>query len=142
MPETLVYEGCPACKSGYGQIEISPEYIWSTVQGGAIGAVGAMAVDFLLPKILPTLSPTLRHLLTAAAAIGTAMVVRRRDPMIATGIGIGGTSIALYRLISSLIGGVAPTAGLSGGVGEVEVEESSYGVMIPEELGEEEIILA
>lgn len=150
MAKALVFEGCPACESrsfaGYGKAEIAP-YATKALTGGAIGAGGVIAVDMLLPKILPTVSPFIRSLLTLAGVVGGAFMLKDRYPDIATGLAIGGGSIAIYKIVGSLLGkvitapGITPTAGLGYADSGVSIEESPYGVLVPEELGQEEIII-
>lgn len=151
MAKALVFEGCPACEakgfSGFGRAEIVP-YAQKVLTGGAIGAGGVIAVDMLLPKVLPAVSPLVRSLLTAAAVVGGAFMLKDRYPDVATGLAIGGGSIAIYKIVGSLLGKVisaptiTPTAGLGyADTGQIEIEESPYGVLVPEEYGQEEIII-
>lgn len=131
MGKTLVFEGCKSCAkpkslSGYGQfpLAIQSEKIKEMLQGGAVGAGAATVVDMVLPKIpiVRNLSPTVRALAVAGIfAVGSAAYAKR-NPEIAAGIGVGGISIALYKLTSALMGRVAQTA-LSG-YGNLEVEET------------------
>lgn len=151
MAKALVFEGCPACeRSEFGQIaarDIGP-YLMGTLQGGAIGAGGVILADIFLPKILPTLSPIVRALITGAAVMGGAYLLKEKYPDMATGLAIGGGGIVIYKVVGSLLGkiiaapeAVAPTAGLYGLGEEIEIEESPYGVLVPEELGQEELII-
>lgn len=150
MAKALVFEGCPACeRSELGQIaarDIGP-YLMGTLQGGAIGAGGVILADILLPKVLPTLSPVVRALITGAAVMGTAYMLKEKYPDMATGLAIGGGGIVIYKVVGSLLGKViaapeaAAVSGLTGLGEEIEIEESPYGVLVPEELGQEELII-
>lgn len=160
MAKTLVFEGCPACeRSGFDAViaRDAGEYMMKSLQGGAIGAGSVIAIDMILPRILPALSPMVRSLLTGGLVIAGALAMKEKNPEIATGIAIGGGAIVLHKFIGSMLGRVIPTAGLSYAqddfeglgeddygqdeeLGEVEVTETPYGVLIPEELGEEVVI--
>lgn len=161
MAKALVFEGCPACETKikgfagfeeFGERAITP-YATRALTGGAIGAGGVIAVDMFLPRLLPTLSPFVRSLLTGAVLFGTAFMLKDKYPDVATGLAIGGGGIVVYKIVGSLLGKIIaaprPTAGLGYDQDEydqdqgemVEVEESPYGVLIPEELGQEEIII-
>ena len=124
MAKALVFEGCPACeRSEFGQIaarDIGP-YLMGTLQGGAIGAGGVILADIFLPKVLPTLSPIIRAMITGVAVMGTAYMLKDRYPDMATGLAIGGGGIVIYKVVGSLLGkiiaapeAIAPTKGLYG----------------------------
>lgn len=134
MAKTLVFEGCESCKidnkkgiSGFGAITlpmgIEASRVKDMVQGGAIGAGAATVVDMILPKIpfISTLSSRTRSIALAGLFGLASAAYYRKNPEIATGLGVGGVSIAVYKLIASFTGklAMAPTAGY----GELEIEE-------------------
>ena len=155
MAKAVVFEGCPACTSGYaggyGIALTLPEHVTNTLKGGAVGAGSVLAADIIIPKVLPGLSPTVRALLTGAAILGASWMLKDRYPEIATGIALGGGSIVIYKLIAALTGKLFAVSGYEG-LGnelpvteeeeEVKVEEKPYGVIVPEvEYGQQEIIV-
>lgn len=168
MAKTLVYEGCPACAGveGYGQIAMtfpSREVVMNMVQGGAIGAGAATAIDFLIPRIpvINRLPVTIRPLLNGGLSVLAASLLYRRNPSLAVGIGLGGSAVAIYKFLATVVGKVAsvPVSGFGEegmGYGEeteeepVEIETTAgqigeTGVVVPVEemagYGEEEILI-
>jgi len=160
MAKAVVFEGsCPACGdyAGYGQLALTlPEHVMNSLKGGAIGAGSVLAADMIIPRILPTLSPTVRALVTGAAIMGASYALRNRYPDIALGMALGGGSIVVYKLIAALTGKLFAVSGYEGlgqtanielpelpaSEEEVTVEETPYGVIVPEvEYGQQEIIV-
>lgn len=126
MARTLVFEGCPACNlarksnNNFGEVipmaETQKELVMKMIQGGAVGAGGATIIDIVLPRVpgIGTLLPVaMRPLLTGAIAVGAALALYKKQPEIATGIGIGGVSVAAYKLAAIMLGRVV-SPGLSG----------------------------
>jgi len=161
MARTLVFEGnekkCSVCESGYGQLPIARD-VTEFIQGGAIGAGAATVLDMILPRIpvVSRLPVTIRPLLNGGLMILGAMALQRSNPNLATGVGIGGVAVSLYKFIAAIMGRVAtvPTAGygeeeeegIEGDTGQIEIESTgSTGVIVPieetEGLGEEEILI-
>ena len=131
MAKTLLYEGCPACErsDGYGAMALSlpsGEVVKSMIQGGAIGAGAATAIDFVLPKIpfLNRLPVTIRPVINGGLSVLAATLLYKRNPSLAVGIGLGGSSVAIYKFIASLVGKVATVP--SAGMGVIEANEESY----------------
>jgi len=156
MAKAVVFEGsCPACGdyAGYGQVSLTlPEHVMNSLKGGAIGAGSVLAADLIIPRVLPTLSPTVRALITGAAIMGASYALRNRYPEIALGMALGGGSIVVYKLIAALTGKLFAVSGYEGlgeevadslpSPEEIEVEEKPYGVIVPqEEYGQQEIIV-
>jgi len=153
--KTLVFEGterkrCPICEPisehGYGQMPLAlapRELVTSLVQGGAIGAGAATILDFIIPKlpIIKTLPATIRPLVNGGVSVLAAVLLYKRNPSLAIGIGIGGTAVAAYKFIATLMGKVAtvPPAAAAGwgqeeemeGTGEIEIESTGTGVIVP-----------
>ena len=161
MAKALVFEGCPACEksySGLGAMAMAGPagFLTDIVKGGAIGAGGVIAVDMILPKVLPTLSPLIRAAITGGLVVGGAYFTRIRYPDMSAGLALAGGGIVIYKIINSLLGRVvsvgplkgieAEDEGLSGELADggnrmLEVDESPYGTLVAEELGQEDIIL-
>jgi len=158
MAKALVFSGagCPVCKSGYGELALGEigEHTMKTVQGAAIGAGAVLATDFIIPKILPTLTGTMRSALQGGLIILGSYMLKDRNPELATGVAIGGGAIIAYKILGSLL--KVPLAGLGvimpeemSGLGRVELEETSgLGRIEPEEVyelgelnAEEEIVI-
>lgn len=136
MAKALVFSGaeCPVCKtvSGYGMLESLGEigeHAMKTIQGAAIGAGAVIATDMVIPKILPTLSGTLRTILQGGIVILGSYALKDKNPELATGIAVGGGAVIAYKLLGSLL--KLPMAGLSE-VGAVMPEEIS--AVMPEEI--------
>lgn len=136
MAKALVFSGaeCPVCKpvSGYGMLESLGEigeHAMKTIQGAAIGAGAVIATDMVIPKILPTLSGTLKTILQGGIVILGSYALKDKNPELATGIAVGGGAVIAYKLLGSLL--KLPMAGLSG-VGAVMPEEIS--AVMPEEV--------
>jgi len=161
MARTLLFEGCPTCKSGeYGYSEFpitatQRELMMKIIQGGAIGAGGATVLDLIIPRIpvIQKLPATIRPLVNAGVTLLASAALYRHNPPVAMGIGIGGVAIAAYKFIATMMGKVAvmppaPAAGMGEGMGEGEIEIESTGgtgVIVPieetEGYGQEEEIL-
>lgn len=148
MAKALVFEGCPACErsssdfAGYGQLV--PRDLMGIVQNGAIGAGGIIALDMVLPKVLPAMSPLVRALLTGGLVLGGSYFLRDKAPGVAAGLAVGGGSIVVYKIVASLMGKIVPAAGggaMAGYGQDVSIDESPYGVLVAEELGQEELII-
>jgi len=143
MAKTLVFEGCPACKEpGYGQLVLpkDKEYATAVIQGGAIGAAAATVLDMLVPRIpvVKGLPVAIRPLVGGSIAVIASMLLYKKNPPLAVGIGVGGVAIAAYKLIAVLMGKVAVAPAPVKGVGETgQVEEeppleiTGTGVIVP-----------
>lgn len=126
MAKTLVFEGCPACSKGgdFGAFPLSStqkDLMIDMVKGGAIGAGGATILDFIMTKVpyVDTLDVRVKPLINAALLILSSAYIYQKNPSIATGIGIGGASVALYKFIQAMMGKIivqpvvaAATAGM------------------------------
>lgn len=129
MSKTLVFEGCPTCEIGkrrdssFGAIAFgadAQQYAMEVLQGAAAGAGVSIATSLILPRIpfIGTMIPkNLRPVVGGLASIGIGIYLKDRNPKLASGIAIGGMTVAAVQLIQGLLG---PTLGLSG-LGEVEV---------------------
>jgi len=133
MAKALVFSGtgCPVCKTGYGELALGEigEHTIKTVQGAAIGAGAVLATDFIVPKILPTLSGTMKSILQGGLIILGSYMLKDKNPELATGIAIGGGAIIAYKVLGSILN--VPLAGLGvvmpeemSGLGKVEPEET------------------
>ncbi|MCL6577981.1 MAG: hypothetical protein K6T73_01160 [Candidatus Bathyarchaeota archaeon] len=162
MAKTLLFEGCPTCgELGYSEFPVTEtqrDLMMKIVQGGAIGAGGATVLDIVIPKIpvIGKLPATIRPLVNAGMTLLASVMLYKRNPSIAVGIGIGGVAIAAYKFIATMMGKVAvipptATAAPSLGMGEIEIESTGgTGVIVPIEqtsgmgslgYGEDEILV-
>ena len=153
---------------GLGQVVPAAltRYVTDSLKGGLYGSGGVILSDVVLSKVLPNLSPIVRNLMIGGSVLGVAYYMRHRNPDMAEGLAIGGGSIIVYKLMVNLlkrfVPGIAPTAGYGDlmyeGLGQdVEIEEGpsetgaliteelgyddGMGVLVPEELGQEEIVI-
>jgi hypothetical protein len=137
MAKALVFSGtgCPVCKTGYGELALGEvgEHAMKTIQGAAIGAGAVLATDLVLPRILPTVTGTMRSILQGGLIILGSYMLKDKNPELATGIAIGGGAIIAYKVLGSIL--KVPLAGLGvvmpeemSGLGRTELEEvSGYG---------------
>lgn len=94
----------------------SPRGIMGQVQGAAVGAAGALAVDVLMAK-LPMIPATMKtgvmgSAVQGAVSIGLGMIVGKfANKKLGTQIADGGLTVALHGAMKSAVG---PSVGLSG----------------------------
>lgn len=148
MAKTLVFEGSGGCSlcggdgyKGLGQImAFDKEALKQIIQGGAVGAGTAIGLNFIIPKLplVGRLDTKIQTLVSGGASVLLALVLYRKNPAIATGIGIGGLSVSLYKFVSDLmrpkeIAGMGEDIEvLEGDTGTLVAEPVDYGTIVTE----------
>lgn len=138
MSKVAVYEGCPACTAGYGQLPaaLNPQNIMQTLQGAVVGSGAGLVADLIASKLLKIDNPILKAAIVVGTPIGIAAFVQKQNPEMAKNIAIGGTAVGVYTLLKNMLSGTG-FAGYDGyGViaaePEVSIEEENYGVLTAE----------